>query len=43
MHAWMTTHDVAHVYNDSLDPGKHEWSDVWLHPALDFLAAPDNL
>ena len=30
MHATLNSAGLVHVYNDSLDPGKHEWSSVWL-------------
>ena len=37
-HAELTKQSVLHVYNDKLDPGKHEWAWLWLEPALTFLA-----
>ena len=37
LHARLSTHGVAHRYNDSLDPGRHEWSAVWMAPMLDWL------
>ena len=31
---------VRHLYDDALDPGKHEWSWVWMKPGLDSLLLP---
>ena len=38
MHTRMGAMGVVHQYDDALDPGKHEWSKVWMQPALIFLA-----
>ena len=37
IHLRLDQHSVAHRYNDSLDPGHHEWSTVWMAPMLDWL------
>jgi hypothetical protein len=39
-HAALTARSIAHAYDDSLDPGRHEWSWLWMQPALEFLLAP---
>ena len=38
-HQLLADHSVNHMYDDDLDPGKHEWSWLWLRPALDSLLA----
>ena len=37
-HALLQRHSVLHEFNDNLDPGKHEWSWVWMARALEFLS-----
>jgi hypothetical protein len=36
-HQLLADHSVSHLYDDALDPGRHEWSWLWLRPALDSL------
>eukprot|EP01050_Picozoa_sp_SAG11_P020706 SAG11_NODE_3539_length_2381_cov_2.118755_1_plen_375_part_00 len=39
-HALLATHQVDHLYDDTLDPGGHEWSWLWMKPAMDSLLQP---
>ena len=39
-HARLAAHGVAHGYDDGLDPGRHQWSWLWMRPALDSLLPP---
>jgi S-formylglutathione hydrolase FrmB len=38
-HRLLLEHNITHQFSDSLDPGRHEWSWLWLKPALDSLLA----
>eukprot|EP00729_Bicosta_minor_P009641 gene9641-32223_t len=43
MHARMLEYGIVHEYNDSLDPGKHEWSPLWLKLGLNFLSSENRV
>ena len=36
-HQLLADQSVSHLFDDALDPGRHEWSWLWLRPALDSL------
>lgn len=42
-HQLLVNHSVSHLFDDTLDPGRHEWSWLWLRPAMDSLLNTDDV
>ena len=41
-HALLLALGVRHTYNDNCDPGRHQWSWVWLQKAMNSLLPPQS-